>query len=75
MGRLYELKEELRTFLIGENSAYAELIADAQWGVRLTYLADIFRHLNELNAKMQGKEENLLTSSDKLHGFRSKLTL
>ena len=58
-----------------EKSAYAELLADEQWCVKLAYLADIFKHLNELNIKMQGKEENLLSSSDKLRGFRSKLTL
>ena len=32
LDRLYELREELRVFLSGENSAYAELIADAQSG-------------------------------------------
>ena len=75
LDRLYELREELGVFLSGENSAYAELIADAQWCAKLAYLADIFKHLNELNSKMQGKEENLLSSSDKLRGFKSKLTL
>ncbi|XP_040187942.1 SCAN domain-containing protein 3-like [Rana temporaria] len=75
LDRVYELREEIRTFLIGQKSAYAELMEDTQWCAKLAYLADIFRHLNELSAKMQGKEENLLTSSDKLRGFRSKLTL
>ena len=73
LDRLYELREELRVFLSGENSAYAELIAHAQWCAKLAHLADIFKHLDELNSKMQGKEENLLSSSDKLHGFKSKL--
>lgn len=75
LGRLCELREELRVFLTEEKSAYAELLADEQWCLKLAYLADIFKHLNELNIKMQGKEENLLSSSDKLRGFRSKLTL
>ena len=47
----------------------------AQWCAKLAYLADIFKHLNELNSKKQGKEENLLSSSDKLRGFKSKFTL
>ena len=47
----------------------------AQWCAKLAHLADIFKHLDELNSKMQGKEENLPSSSDKLRGFKSKLTL
>lgn len=48
-----------------------------QMRVKVAYLADISRHLNELNAKVQGKEENLvkITWSDKLRGFRSKLAV
>ena len=42
---------------------------------RLAYLADIFHHLNELNTRMQGRNENLLTSTDKINGFRSKVQL
>ena len=38
---------------------------------KLAYLADIF-HLNELNTRMQGRNENLLTSTDKINGFRLK---
>lgn len=75
LDRLYELREELKVFLSEENSAHAALVADEQWWAKLAYLADIFKHLNELNTKMQGKAENLLTSSDKLRGFKSKLTL
>ena len=50
-------------------------IADEQWCAKLPCLVKMFKHLNELNIKMQGKEENLLSSSDKLRGLRSKLTL
>ena len=38
-------------------------------------MADVFQHINELNSKMQGISENLLTCSDKLHGFQQKLLL
>ena len=38
-------------------------------------MADIFQHLNELNTRMQGRNENLLTSTDKINGFRSKVKL
>jgi hypothetical protein len=36
------------------------------------YLAAIFGNLNSLNASMQGKDQNLFTSSDNLHGFLRK---
>ena len=42
---------------------------------KLAYLADICEHLNELNIKMQGKNENILTCSDKLKGFKEKIVL
>ena len=38
-------------------------------------MADVFEHMNELNVKMQGINENILTGSDKLHGFQQKLQL
>ena len=53
-------------------SADAELLTDEQWCAKLAYM---FKHLHELNIKRQGNEENLLSSSDKLRGFRSNLTL
>ncbi|XP_067927924.1 zinc finger BED domain-containing protein 5-like [Watersipora subatra] len=42
---------------------------------KLAYLADIFHYLNELNTRMQGRNENLLTSTDKVNGFRLKVDL
>ena len=41
----------------------------------LAYLEDIFGHLNELNAKFQGRNENILSSTDKIGGFMGKLIL
>uniref|UniRef100_A0A674MRG2 Uncharacterized protein n=1 Tax=Takifugu rubripes TaxID=31033 RepID=A0A674MRG2_TAKRU len=62
-------------FLTNEGSDYAKLLACDEWCARLAYLADIFYHLNELNTRMQGRNENLLTSTDKINGFRSKVQL
>lgn len=64
--RVYELREELKVFLTNERSEYAKLLASDEWCARLAYLADIFHHLNELNTRMQGRNENLLTSTDKM---------
>ncbi|KAL4104841.1 hypothetical protein QTP88_020117 [Uroleucon formosanum] len=49
------------------------LHTEIRWLSKVAYLADIFYHLNYLNESMQGKEENFLTSSDKLKGFLKKL--
>jgi hypothetical protein len=61
---------ELRTFLISHT-----LLSDESWVAKLAYLLDIFCHLNELNRKMQGKDETIFSTTDKIEGFRGKLKL
>ena len=74
-GKVLACVYELREFLTNERSDYEQLLASDEWCAKLAYLADIFYHLNELNTRMQGRNENLLTSTDKINGFRSKLHL
>ena len=62
-------------FLRNERSDYSNLFASEEWCAKLAYLADIFLHLNELNTRMQGRNENLLTSIDKINGFHLKVHL
>jgi hypothetical protein len=69
LSRFYELRNELLEAFAAEKPEFAALIKDETWCSTVAYLADIFGHLNSLNANMQGKEQNLFTSSDKLHGF------
>ena len=38
-------------------------------------MADIFQHQNELNTRMQGRNENLLTNTDKKNRLCSKVQL
>ena len=59
---MFELKEEVLAFLTIEGHEYADLFADDEWISKLAYLSDTFVHLNELNRKMQGRKENILTS-------------
>ena len=75
LARVYELGEELKEFFTNKSSDYAQLLASDEWCTKLAYLVDIFYHLNELNTLMQGRNENLLTSTDKINGLRSKLHL
>ena len=72
---VYELREELEEFLTNKRSDYAQLHASDEWCAKLAYLADIFYHLNELNTQMQGRNENLLTSTNNINGFSSNLHL
>lgn len=76
LARLFELRHEVREFLSKLNmpELYQHL-DDDYWIAKLAYMADIFEHLNELNKKMQGRNENILASSDKLQGLKKKLEL
>ena len=67
LARVFELRYEISQFLSSQNShdLYA-LFENDRWIAKLAYLADLFEHLNELNIKMQGKNDNILTYSDKL---------
>ncbi|CAI6373511.1 unnamed protein product [Macrosiphum euphorbiae] len=58
----YEVKNELSKLFSTENPDFAAYLNDI-------FFADIFYHLNCLNESIQGKEENVLTSSDKFKGF------
>ena len=76
LAHVYELREELKVvFFTNETCNDAKLLASDEWCARLAFMADIFQHLNELNTRMQGRNENLLTNMDKINEFRSKVQL
>ena len=69
--RVYELHKELHTFFkTEEHEHFCEYLECEFWLSRLAFLAEIFAHLNGLNTSMQGREENILASSDKLIAFK-----
>ena len=72
LARVYELLEERKEFLTNQRSDYAQQLARDEWCAKLAYLADMFYHLNELNTRMQGRNKNLLTSTNKITGFPVK---
>ena len=73
--RLYELREELTSFLNEHNPSLALFLADETWVARLAYLADIFDILNSLNRSMQGPDTNVLRTHDKIDAFQKKLKI
>ncbi|XP_014775934.1 protein FAM200A [Octopus bimaculoides] len=76
LSRFYELREELLTFCLQENlKDFVECLSDDHWCPKLAYLADIFHELNLLNNGMQGRNENILFSTDKINTFQKKLTI
>ena len=73
LSRFHELREELLTFCLQENlKDFVECLSDDQWSSKLAYLADIFNELNLLNSGMQGRNENILSSTDKINAFQTK---
>ena len=68
--RIYKLGKKVVKFISAIKSKISPWIDDEMWWwVTLTYLFDIFGHLNKLNTNMQGRNETLLTTTDKLYGF------
>ena len=54
---------------------FVECLSDYHWCLKFAYLANIFHELNLLNRSMQGRNENILSSTDKLNVFRKKVTV
>ena len=73
--QIYELKEQIMLFLAEEKADFKHYLASEHWWSKLAYLADIFGHLDMLSEKMQGRNESVLTVTDKLGAFQLKLNL
>ena len=63
---------EIRALLIGEEKADPEL-EDEKWLVKLTFLADITTHPNELYLRLQGTGQTGMCVFEVWKGFVSKL--
>ena len=76
LSRFYELREELLTICLQENlKEFVECLSDDHWCSKLAYFTDIFHELNLLNSGMQGRNENILSSTDKINAFQKKVTI
>ena len=76
MSRVYELKEKtLAFFSLEKQGEFYDLLCDDSWESKLLYFVDIFDHLNKTlnNSSMQGKNENLFSSTDKMRALKEKL--
>ena len=76
LAKFFELRHEIRQFVLSQNNHHLyKHLKDDHWIAKLSYVADKVELLNEINIKMQGKKENILTCSDKLKGFKEYSTL
>ena len=71
--RLFEMKTEVRIFLIDDDFALGDRLRDKRWLMKLAYLADIFKKLNDLSLSLQGKAVTIFEASDKVQAFKKKI--
>lgn len=71
--RVYELRMEIHIFLTEKKSSMAELFSNDEWVLKLSYLADIFSKLNELNLKLQGRENDIFRHSEEIKTFKKSV--
>jgi len=62
-----------KEIFIKRNSPLAEFILDEMWMSKLSYQADIFRHLNKLNRSLQGFCTIIFALRNKTGAFKKKL--
>ncbi|XP_077763998.1 protein FAM200A [Canis aureus] len=74
LSRVYELRNEIYIFLIEKQSHLANIFEDDIWVTKLAYLSDVFGILNELNLKVQGKN-NVFQYLDHILGFQKTILL
>ena len=76
LSRFYELREELLIFCLQEKlKEFEECLSNDHWCSKLAYFTDIFHKLNLLNSGMQGRNKNILSSTDKMNAFQKKVTI
>ncbi|XP_008055319.1 protein FAM200A [Carlito syrichta] len=75
LSRVYELRNEIYIFLIEKQSHLANIFEDDIWVTKLAYLSDTFGILNELNLKIQGKNNDIFQYLEHLLGFQKTLLL
>lgn len=74
LSRLAACLSEIQTFLEIKNVEHPEL-ADTEWLLKFYYLVDMTEHLNQLNVKMQGAGNTILSLQQAVFAFENKLEL
>ena len=72
--RFFELRNEIKKFMIEKGKPIAEL-TNYEWLFDLAFLVDITSHLNDLNIKLQGKNQLITEMMGHVRAFELKLQL
>ncbi|XP_061589540.1 SCAN domain-containing protein 3-like [Cololabis saira] len=75
LNRLFELRNEVFSFLTEKKYHLAHHFANTKFTAKLAYLSDIFSLLNQLNISLQGRTSNIFVVPDKVQAFKRKLAL
>lgn len=67
------MRLEVELFLNDTNSSLSSYFDDNNWVAKLSYLADIFTILNQLNISMQGPKSDIFTMHNKIEAMKMKL--
>ncbi|XP_055600711.1 general transcription factor II-I repeat domain-containing protein 2-like [Uranotaenia lowii] len=70
--RFYSLRKEIALFLQDKGKSTAK-IYDPKWICGLAFLVDISKHLNDLNTKLQGKDQHVGILFSHIKAFETKL--
>jgi hypothetical protein len=76
--RFFKLADEVRILLCDgkhKNFILREKLNDFSWLCKITYLTDLFTHLNVLNMKLQETDTNIFVVEDKIEAMIEKLKL
>jgi zinc finger BED domain-containing protein 5/7/8/9 len=73
--RVFEMRKEIELFLADKDPLLSQRLLETVWLIHLCYLVDIYNHVNDLNTSMQGHNETIISSNEKVNSFQSKLLL
>ena len=74
MNRFVSSLEAIKVFLDEKEQHFPEL-NDDDWLCKLMFLADITKHLNDLNLHLQGQGQTVLELFEHWKGYASKLDI
>lgn len=75
LSRLFELRNEARIFLSDSKFPLSDRLSDFEWLAKLSYLSDIFSHLNGVNLSLQGKSVTAFQVQNKIEATIKKLDI
>ncbi|XP_078537946.1 zinc finger BED domain-containing protein 5-like [Lissotriton helveticus] len=73
--RVYELRNEIYSYLHDDEHCFADKFIDADFLIQMGFLSDLFEKLNVPNKSLQGNNTNILQLSAKVSAFKKKVIL